>query len=184
MSQSMEERRRAVIKQLAQCLGPKASDYAEYIEFNWMDESVAHIGGGPGLIMPPGTMHNFHYLRRPHGDHVYFGGSETAVSWAGFMSGAIEAGWRAAAEAMEKLHPDRLNDDDRRLLGKSRAMGGAAGKAERRGEMLRRNRRHGSDGGLSAGSKTLMAIGAAGIAAACWAQRDRIGDLVSKVWTK
>ena len=43
MARPKNERRDACIKQLVHCLGKAAADYVEYIEFNWMEESAAHM---------------------------------------------------------------------------------------------------------------------------------------------
>jgi monoamine oxidase len=178
---SLEERRHAVIRQMEQCLGPKARDYVEYIEFNWMDDEVGHIGGGPGLIVPPGCMHNFHYIRLPHGKHVYFAGTETALSWSGFMSGAVEAGWRAAAEVLENLRPEKMTSDDRTMLAKNRAMLNT----DRRGEMMRKNRVHRRTGLGSTGVNSwLMLLGGVGVAVGCYMQRGRIAEAAAKFASK
>ena len=36
---------------------------------------------------------------------VFFGGTETALHWAGYMDGAVESGIRVAAEALNSLPP-------------------------------------------------------------------------------
>ena len=178
MARPKNERRDACIKQLVHCLGKAAADYVEYIEFNWMEESAAHIGGAPGLVMPPGSMHNFHYVGRPHGRRVHFAGSETGAAWAGFMSGAIEAGWRAAAEVIEAERPASLTGEDRERLARSRTQMEDA----RRGEMMRKNRtwRGKADGRGNGIAWLLMATGI-GVATGYCIRRWRVGDIIGKL---
>jgi monoamine oxidase len=48
--------------------------------------------------MAPNTMTQFgQYLRTPF-QHIHFAGTETAGKWNGYLDGAIESGYRAAAE--------------------------------------------------------------------------------------
>ena len=172
LARSKDERRDACIKQLVQCFGKAAADYVEYIEFHWMEESVAHIGGAPGLVMPTGSMHNFHYISRPHGRRVHFAGTETAGVWAGYMSGAIEAGWRAAAEVIEAERPTSLTEEDRDRLVRSRAQTDDS----RRGTMMRKNRmwRGKADGSGNSAVWLLLAAGL-GIATGYYLHRARVG---------
>ena len=174
MARSKDERRDACIKQLVQCFGKEAANYIEYIEFNWMEESVAHICGAPGLVMPSGSMHNFHYVGRPHGRRVHFAGTETGAAWAGFMSGAIEAGWRAAAEVIEAERPSSLREEDKARLAQSRAQL----EDSRRGEIMRKNRtwRGKADGRDNENTWLLMATGL-GIATGYCIHRLRVGDI-------
>ena len=178
MARSKDERRDACIKQLLHCFGKAAADYMEYIEFNWMEEGVAHIGGAPGLVMPTGSMHNFHYIGRPHGRRVHFAGTETGAAWAGFMSGAIEAGWRAAAEVIEAERPSSLTAEDKERLAKSRAQTDDS----RRGLMMRKNRiwRGKADGRGKDAARLFMATGL-GIAAGYFIHRLRVADMIGKL---
>ena len=174
LARSKDERRDACIKQLAHCFGKAAADYVEYIEYNWMEESAAHIGGAPGLVMPSGSMHNFHYIGRPHGRRVHFAGTETGAAWAGFMSGAIEAGWRAAAEVIEAERPSSLTEEDIERLARSRYQMDDS----RRGEMMRKNRtwRGKADGRGNQTAWLFMATGL-GIATGYCIHRLRVGDI-------
>ena len=177
-ARSKDERREACIKQLVHCFGKVAAEYIEYIEFNWMEESVAHIGGAPGLVMPTGSMHNFHYISQPHGHRVHFAGTETGTAWAGFMSGAIEAGWRAAAEIIEVEMPSSLTNEDKERLANSQA---AQVNNQRRGDMMRKNRMWSgkADGGGKTAAYFLLAAGL-GMVAGYYIHRARVGILLGK----
>ena len=79
-----------------------------------MDEPFT--GGAPVSILGPGQMHNFHHLRKPHADLVYFAGTEMATHWCGYFSGAIQSGYRAAAEVLKEIDPELMNDEDKKIL--------------------------------------------------------------------
>lgn len=56
--------------------------------------------GGPTGVPPPGALTAFgRALRRPFG-RVHWSGTEAATAWAGYMSGAVSAGFAAADEAL------------------------------------------------------------------------------------
>lgn len=48
----------------------------------------------------------FKTLRRPW-QYIHFAGTELATSWCGYMSGAVQSGYRAAAEVLHCLNPDQ-----------------------------------------------------------------------------
>ena len=53
--------------------------------------------------MPPGVLLDYGAaLRRPVGP-IHWAGTETATVWTGYMDGAIQSGYRAAAEVLEAL---------------------------------------------------------------------------------
>jgi hypothetical protein len=54
--------------------------------------------------MPPGVYGAVAAVLREPVGCVHFAGTETATTWMGYMDGAVEAGERAAAEVMAKLH--------------------------------------------------------------------------------
>lgn len=62
-------------------------------------------------VFPPGFFMTYGpYLRESHG-RAYFGGTETATSWAGYMNGGIQSGERAARQvlvAMGLLDSDQI----------------------------------------------------------------------------
>lgn len=66
---------------------------------SWEDHPL--VGGGYA-VFPPGfdpTLRS--WLRRPAG-HILFAGEHTADQWQGYMNGAVESGYRAAAEVAAK----------------------------------------------------------------------------------
>ncbi|KAF0852828.1 mitochondrial monoamine oxidase A isoform 1 (MAO_1) [Andalucia godoyi] len=93
------ERKTAVLLQLELLFGSTdALHPLAYVEKNWAEEEWTrgcYVG-----TMGPGTMTSFGKdLRKPVG-RVFWAGTETAEEWNGYMSGAIEAGHRAANEAL------------------------------------------------------------------------------------
>lgn len=129
-SRSKEERRAAVIKQVVAYFGPKASSPADYVEKNWTSEP--HLSGGPVCRCTPGSMHNFHALRKPHGNRVHFAGTEVATEWAGYMSGAVQSGAAAAAAVLEEMGAgDKLAKSDRNALSAFRTKEADYGKLRR-----------------------------------------------------
>lgn len=65
--------------------------------------------------MPPGQMHNFDQLRNAHGN-VHFAGTATSIEWCGYMSGAIQSGYRGVAEILSDLQPAAVNQADLCLI--------------------------------------------------------------------
>jgi monoamine oxidase len=62
-----------------------------------------YTGGCPVGLMPPGVMLEYgQALRAPVG-RIHWAGTETATAWTGYMDGAVQAGKRAAAEALAEL---------------------------------------------------------------------------------
>lgn len=98
-----DERRRAVLAELARFFGPQAAQPTDFAEKNWNEDPWS--GGCYAGIMGPGTMTDFGpALREPCG-RIHWAGTETAVEWTGYIDGAIESGQRAAAEASARLGP-------------------------------------------------------------------------------
>ena len=74
---------------------------------------------GTGLKHPTSgsfRMHHFRHLREPWSNTVHFGGTALATSWCGYMSGAVQSGYRAAAEIIWDLAPDQLTQEDKSYL--------------------------------------------------------------------
>jgi monoamine oxidase len=95
---SLEERRPAVLGHVARLLGEAAATPTDYTEQHWNRERWS--GGCPiGVGVPGALTGNPEGLRAPFG-RVFWAGTETATRWWGFMDGAIEAGERAADEAL------------------------------------------------------------------------------------
>lgn len=101
MHLSQKERKEALSKHYAeafkcdQFLKPKG-----YLEKNWMEEEFS--GGCYTSVLPPGVLTSMgRCLREPFG-RVHFAGTETATDWSGYMDGAIQAGYRAAREVIQR----------------------------------------------------------------------------------
>lgn len=90
-----EQRRAAVLDDLAAYFGPMALEPLEYMEKDWPQEPF--IGGAFAAWMPPGLWtRSGDALLRPHG-RVFWAGTEVAERWPGFFEGAVDSGERAAA---------------------------------------------------------------------------------------
>ena len=75
---------------------------ASYEDENWPAQAASGLPA-PGAMMPPHALSRFgSALRTPVGP-IHFAGSESATDWCGYMSGAIQAGFRAATEVLTAL---------------------------------------------------------------------------------
>ncbi|XP_066507699.1 probable flavin-containing monoamine oxidase A [Hoplias malabaricus] len=109
-SKEMEERRDAVVLSLVRYLGPEAASYVHYQEKDWSKEEYS--GGCPVNVMVPGMLTFYHPgLRTPCG-RIHWAGTETATQWCGYLSGAVQAGQRAALEVLAEVCPSALSGDD------------------------------------------------------------------------
>jgi len=98
------ERRAEVLAALARFFGPEAAHPSSWHEKSWVADPWS--GGCYAGLMSPGVMTSVgHALREPIG-RVHHAGTETAVRWAGYLDGAIEAGERAADEVLARLRAD------------------------------------------------------------------------------
>jgi monoamine oxidase len=94
------ERRRLVLDELVQRLGPQAGKPRDFVETKWWDEewtrgcTMAHYA--PGVLTTYG-----HLLAEPFG-RVHWAGTETATVSHGAMDGAARSGLRAANEILER----------------------------------------------------------------------------------
>ncbi len=71
--------------------------------FDQVWDKEIYTGGCPVGLMPPGVMIEYgQALRAPVG-RIHWAGTETATVWTGYMDGAVQAGKRAAAEALARL---------------------------------------------------------------------------------
>lgn len=92
------ERRETVLGCFERLYGPRATAPLDYVEQDWTAEEWS--GGGPTSSFGPGGWTGpGPALREPAG-RVHWAGTETATSWSGYMEGALQAGERAAAEAL------------------------------------------------------------------------------------
>uniref|UniRef100_A0A096LWD0 Amine oxidase n=1 Tax=Poecilia formosa TaxID=48698 RepID=A0A096LWD0_POEFO len=95
------ERRAAVLSSLVKYLGPEAASCIHYEEKDWAKEEFS--GGCPVSVMAPGLLTFYHpSLRKPCG-RIHWAGTETATLWCGYMSGAVQAGQRAALEVLAEV---------------------------------------------------------------------------------
>jgi monoamine oxidase len=93
-----EERRSAVLRELAGCFGDEALAPVDYFDQDWIAETWT--GGCSAGFGVPGALSRWgHALREPCG-RIHWAGTETAREWFGYMEGAIESGERAAAEVL------------------------------------------------------------------------------------
>jgi monoamine oxidase len=93
------ERRHAALDCFARTIGPRARDAVGFVERDWASEPWSR--GCYGCHLPTGTWTDYgHALRVPIG-RLHWAGTETATTWSGYMDGAVQAGERAAREALE-----------------------------------------------------------------------------------
>ncbi|KAF0654455.1 amine oxidase [Cyanobium sp. Copco_Reservoir_LC18] len=96
-----EQRRAAVLEDLAAYFGPMALEPLDYVEKDWPREPF--VGGAFAGWMPPGLWtRSGDALLRPHG-RVFWAGTEVAERWPGFFEGAVTSGERAAADVVALL---------------------------------------------------------------------------------
>ena len=100
------KRRAQVIQQLREMYGHEmASSPRAVFEQEWAKELYSQ--GAPCPVMAPGLMSTLGaQLRLPVG-RLYFGGTETAFEWKGYLDGAVTSGWRVAQEVLDALDGDK-----------------------------------------------------------------------------
>ena len=96
-----EVRRRAVLDRLADWFGEAARTPTAYRDLAWQDEPFT--GGCPVALPEAGAEVVPRRDTVASAGAVHFAGTETATSWRGFLEGAIEAGERAARQALAGL---------------------------------------------------------------------------------
>ncbi|XP_046994397.1 amine oxidase [flavin-containing] A [Schistocerca americana] len=106
---SAEKRKQLVLHHLLKLFGEEALKPIDYVEKNWCEE--LYIGGCPIQYLTPGVMSCKHFMRQPF-IRVYWAGTEAAVSWFGYMNGAVQAGNVAALETLYQLRPQCLTAHD------------------------------------------------------------------------
>jgi monoamine oxidase len=98
---SADQRRQAVLDNLADYFGEKARNPLQYVENAWAEERFSRgdpvAGLGPGTLLDFGTA-----LREPVG-RIHWAGTETSDYWVGYMDGAVRSGERTAAEVLAEL---------------------------------------------------------------------------------
>ncbi|XP_059142720.1 probable flavin-containing monoamine oxidase A [Physella acuta] len=136
--QPEELRKKSVLTQLSAFLGEEVLKPLAYIEKDWNLEPYSW--GAPVSYVAPGGMLNFtKAIRRPEG-RIHFAGTETATAWSGYMSGAVQAGERTAAEVLSRLRPAELSKGDQQE-GTLCSGGSCCGEGGVRAMKLRRARR-------------------------------------------
>lgn len=55
---------------------------------------------------------------------IHWAGTETATQWCGYMSGAVQAGQRAALEVLAELCPTTLTQEEQEVVWYSEAVNG------------------------------------------------------------
>jgi monoamine oxidase len=98
---SDSERASAALASYARYFGKQAASPRAYLDQVWANE--VYTGGCPVGIMPPGVMTEYSFALREPSGRIHWAGTETATVWTGYMDGAVQAGKRAAAEALAEL---------------------------------------------------------------------------------
>jgi monoamine oxidase len=96
-----EQRAEALRAELARHFGPQAAEPVRIVEGEWASRQWTR-GCYNANTGPCGLIHFGEALSRPIGP-IKWAATETANAWAGYMEGAVEAGRRAAAEALADL---------------------------------------------------------------------------------
>ncbi|XP_069017999.1 probable flavin-containing monoamine oxidase A [Embiotoca jacksoni] len=123
-SKEAGERRKSVLSSLVKYLGPEAAAFIHYEEKDWAKEEYS--GGCPVNVMAPGLLTYYHpSLRKPCG-RIYWAGTETATQWCGYMSGAVQAGQRAALEVLAEVCHVTLTKEEQEVLHSSQTVNGPA----------------------------------------------------------
>ncbi|KAK6171149.1 hypothetical protein SNE40_019399 [Patella caerulea] len=105
-----EVRQKAVLNQLSVFWGGSVFDYIDYIEQDWNQEP--YIVGAPVCCLTTGAMKYFvDGIRKPF-HRIHFAGTESATMWCGYMSGAVQAGLRAATEILQNIKPSLVTNED------------------------------------------------------------------------
>jgi monoamine oxidase len=95
-----QERRSAVLRELAGFFGDEALAPLDYFDQDWVAETWT--GGCSAGFAVPGALSRYGpALREPCG-RIHWAGTETAREWFGYMEGAIESGERSAAEVLAR----------------------------------------------------------------------------------
>jgi monoamine oxidase len=98
---SLEERRAEVLECLARYFGEQARVPQEYVELSWAEEEYSR--GCYAGFLPPGVLTSYGEALRTPISRLHWAGTETATIWNGYMEGALQAGERAAHEALAAL---------------------------------------------------------------------------------
>jgi monoamine oxidase len=99
--QSDAVRATAALKSYARYFGDQAANPRSYVDQVW-DKEI-YTGGCPVGLMGPGVMYEYGSALRAPAGRIHWAGTETATVWTGYMDGAVQAGKRAAGEALVGL---------------------------------------------------------------------------------
>jgi len=98
---SADALRSTVVEALVGYFGDRARRTVDFVAQDWQKEPYTR--GCYGAHLPPGAWTQFGpALRAPVGP-LHWAGTETAVTWTGYMDGAVESGERAAREVQLAL---------------------------------------------------------------------------------
>ncbi len=98
---STADRQDALRAELGRHFGPRGAKPSQIVERGWADEQWTR-GCYNSNFGPCGLLHFGDSLSAPIGP-IAWASTETATAWAGYMEGAIQAGQRAAGEAIGTL---------------------------------------------------------------------------------
>jgi len=102
LTRTAAERKAAIAAQYATVFQCDAARHpVDYYEYNWNADEYSR--GCYNAVMPPAAMTELRQQLRTPFAGVHFAGAETAFVWPGYMSGAVEAGERAAHEVLQAL---------------------------------------------------------------------------------
>ena len=96
-----EQRRQAVLDNLANYFGEQARNPLQYVENAWADDAFSR--GDPVAGLPPGVLLDFGTALRAPVGRIHWAGTETSDFWVGYMDGAVRSGERAAKEVLAEL---------------------------------------------------------------------------------
>lgn len=99
LSQSEDDRRRAVLADLTAYFGNDAMDPGQFVEMNWPGETWT--GGAYDTILAPNTLTTYGPAMAEPVGRIHWAGTELAPRWTGYFEGAVQTGL-AAAEAVLK----------------------------------------------------------------------------------
>jgi monoamine oxidase len=101
LGKTSAERQAAGIETLVQAFGAKAGEVEEFVEHSWVSEEFSR--GCYAGTMPPGAWKSFGPTLKAKVGRIHWAGTETATVWNGYVEGAMQAGERAAAEALAAM---------------------------------------------------------------------------------
>nr|CAD7424048.1 unnamed protein product [Timema monikensis] len=105
-----EERKKKVCQTLSNFYKTHAAlKPVHYMDKIWSQDT--YVGGGYTCYYPPGVLSKYGpAIRESIGGCIFLAGTETALQWTGYMSGAVEAGERAAREVRTRMTTRNTNN--------------------------------------------------------------------------